>query len=1059
MFNSSLTSTNALVHNTSNQTNKIKAKNKQSKADRNTVVIKAGEVAGHQSEIIHDIDALMQYIENTTDKNHKKSLILKEDEKNKKNKNSSNNNNTANGNSTKKEKNLNNRLKRCNSLEELSTSRNDDSVVNLRQKTSQKKSNPINGNLSSTITTITTTTASTTTTTTTTSSSNMDAINNNKIQTKRGERRSWGTEELNYLGDTCKIEEVKSNKTIVKSNNNNISNNNSAEVKDCNLFIKKKDSLSIVSIESISTSSETAEFHVVTKKKKTKKKSQNIFNDDLNIQNNNNKNNNYYSHNITLNRREHYNNFNTNNNHSNNRNQGKYHSQNSNFTNDREVYMNHSFKKSSAENNNSRRKSTSSVPPSEKSDTSDLDSVHSLPVESSSLKQSVRQQSTSSGGTPQASYADIAKIVNTNSNNINNNNNNNQLNNNYIINTQYDKWPSVSKTSGATLTATTASSATPQLSSISSSSSSSSSTVRATTPVKNSSSNNTTSHTCNNLNCKGQNSTKTSKSSCTELLVDNNNISYVNNNNNINNNLNSKLNDTNNNSNNSSSNNKLLTYSQSLIDDNKNVSVNKQQLMLKSQSASFQQQLNHTANNNNSDGLLINTKQPIQKSKSVDNNDNFYNSIEQYPALEKTVKVCPKTTIEFKSKNGVNKSICSSPITTTVNINNNSVGVPIKHEKKSKTNTLETSTQSFDVLETINNSKNKLLNSDFDQSPSNEITKKQNDKIPSSNSTDQNKTNSIMNDLVTNNNIQNNTITTNNKSVSKRNNKKDKSQSNSSPASALSIPNTKTINSSGNVTNNQNTNNRPAVIILNDNEPKSHDFTFGFDIDKNLLFGDFNELLDEPSDQSFQISGHNNSINTSPNSNDNNNSNINVNMEISSQSDLGYLSISTSSTTASEPLCPNSSLIDSTNKCNKNNLNEIVIDSDVPKESESVIVSNTPEKPITTVNTILSKPPSTGPTSSQTIPITSITLESVNSVIVQNGNTSKDAEETVPKNPTDVDKQPESKVKQPVKKIEKFVSPVIDKVHFVAPESLSATINYDIVNFVGIGEFKSYFFY
>jgi hypothetical protein len=34
---------------------------------------------------------------------------------------------------------------------------------------------------------------------------------------------------------------------------------------------------------------------------------------------------------------------------------------------------------------------------------------------------------------------------------------------------------------------------------------------------------------------------------------------------------------------------------------------------------------------------------------------------------------------------------------------------------------------------------------------------------------------------------------------------------------------------------------RPAVIILNDSEPKSHEFTFGFDIDKELLFGDFNE--------------------------------------------------------------------------------------------------------------------------------------------------------------------------------------------------------------------------
>lgn len=48
-----------------------------------------------------------------------------------------------------------------------------------------------------------------------------------------------------------------------------------------------------------------------------------------------------------------------------------------------------------------RRKSASSVPPSDKSDTSDLDSVHSLPVASSSSR--------TKANTPQASYADIAR--------------------------------------------------------------------------------------------------------------------------------------------------------------------------------------------------------------------------------------------------------------------------------------------------------------------------------------------------------------------------------------------------------------------------------------------------------------------------------------------------------------------------------------------------------------------------------------------------------------------------------------------------------------------------
>ncbi|GLH13990.1 Uncharacterized protein GBIM_18446 [Gryllus bimaculatus] len=61
-----------------------------------------------------------------------------------------------------------------------------------------------------------------------------------------------------------------------------------------------------------------------------------------------------------------------------------------------------------------RRKSTSSMPPSDKSDSSDLDSVHSLPVSSTTPKLTLDQTSTSSGSTPQASYADIARMASTN---------------------------------------------------------------------------------------------------------------------------------------------------------------------------------------------------------------------------------------------------------------------------------------------------------------------------------------------------------------------------------------------------------------------------------------------------------------------------------------------------------------------------------------------------------------------------------------------------------------------------------------------------------------------
>ncbi|XP_044598662.1 GATA zinc finger domain-containing protein 7-like isoform X2 [Cotesia glomerata] len=60
-----------------------------------------------------------------------------------------------------------------------------------------------------------------------------------------------------------------------------------------------------------------------------------------------------------------------------------------------------------------RRKSACSVPPSDKSDSSDLDSVHSLPV-TSNIKHNLINVSLSSVGVPQASYADITRMVTIN---------------------------------------------------------------------------------------------------------------------------------------------------------------------------------------------------------------------------------------------------------------------------------------------------------------------------------------------------------------------------------------------------------------------------------------------------------------------------------------------------------------------------------------------------------------------------------------------------------------------------------------------------------------------
>uniref|UniRef100_A0A1B6EP68 Uncharacterized protein n=1 Tax=Cuerna arida TaxID=1464854 RepID=A0A1B6EP68_9HEMI len=63
------------------------------------------------------------------------------------------------------------------------------------------------------------------------------------------------------------------------------------------------------------------------------------------------------------------------------------------------------------DNTQPRRKSASSVPPSDKSDSSDLDSVHSLPVSSTTSRTKVGKNSISGGSTPQASYADIARTM------------------------------------------------------------------------------------------------------------------------------------------------------------------------------------------------------------------------------------------------------------------------------------------------------------------------------------------------------------------------------------------------------------------------------------------------------------------------------------------------------------------------------------------------------------------------------------------------------------------------------------------------------------------------
>ncbi|XP_037918446.1 putative uncharacterized protein DDB_G0282133 isoform X2 [Hermetia illucens] len=236
-----------------------------------------------------------------------------------------------------------------------------------------------------------------------------DGKENAKQNSKRGERRSWGTEELTYLGENNAIEEVREKnkeKEKAKKVKDNLDKQQEKYEKlekvEKQPQKKKKSerSLSVLSMES--AQSETAEFHVVTKKKKSKKR-QSL--EEARI--------------TTGKIVPSFPSKPTNSGHK------KYQSSNS-FSNDRDAYL------TAYSPHDSRRKSTSSVPPSEKSDSSDLDSVHSLPIESVSS----RYQSGNTSQMQHQSYADIARTVNATKQNA------------AMWHTsganQKDKWPAVS---------------------------------------------------------------------------------------------------------------------------------------------------------------------------------------------------------------------------------------------------------------------------------------------------------------------------------------------------------------------------------------------------------------------------------------------------------------------------------------------------------------------------------------------------------------------------------------------------------------------------------------
>lgn len=320
-----------------------KGKTKRNKAERNT---KTWTVQG--SETPYNIDLVLAFIENT-DTTKKTNIInvnknnLSVAERNRKEKKSSGNN--------KKEVS---RLKKSTSMEELKSSskieeeiaQSERAQVSLRQKQLQQQQNAQKRN----------------STTDSKELNSKHSSNSQQQSNKRGERRSWGTEELNDF-EAVEDRDIKKH----KENKSNVKN-----MKKIELVASTN-----ASIESIPTNVEAAEFHVVTKKKKTKKrqiieeakaKQQQMSSqrDQMHALNRNN--------NTAIG--------------------GHKYQPSSTYTNDRDIYVNAIMTKEN------RRKSTSSVPPSDKSDSSDLDSVHSLPVESTTTSTSL------------ISYAEIARKAN-----------------------------------------------------------------------------------------------------------------------------------------------------------------------------------------------------------------------------------------------------------------------------------------------------------------------------------------------------------------------------------------------------------------------------------------------------------------------------------------------------------------------------------------------------------------------------------------------------------------------------------------------------------------------
>ncbi|KAG5672466.1 hypothetical protein PVAND_002593 [Polypedilum vanderplanki] len=859
-MNQTSTSSSSILpasHSSSNNTASKESKNNKkrtAKSERNVKNVDVKSIEGYRGD--DDVEKLLDYIEgqnqeNKNQKNHPKNGIvsntneqklLSAEEKKKK---------------LAKNKEKVNKLKKSNSMDELcSTNRQKETQAAEAEAAAESAATA-----NKTIYDVTLRSKSSNLT----SGAKKEKSSSEKIQSKRNERRSWGTEglwpdTLSASTSSC-LQTTKDNHQDEQLLQQHEINETSSSSSSSGVQLDFTDTVNLTNFESINALNETDKFQVVSKKRKVKRKS----NEAPEVTSS--KHNNFH---MPALRRD-----------GNNLRSGTKYTSNESSRNDSNIKSNNSknskpmsqdAKQMNA--NKNRRKSTSSMPSDgEYGEYSDGgDSVQSLPIEntksllSTSISTAPNTSAENSGKSkklsssnpiqispslpqqpPQQqkpttfSYADIAK-TNTN------------RNNNNVIAASTEKWPSISSSSSSHQNNNSnaidpfAISNFDAINNNNNNSNSSSQNVNNAATVVSINNNqkqqqlhykstpttiiNTSMMSSfpnlvesnNNRNKQLSNSPleiQQTASSNGDAPQTDNKLSFNNgnfergmlvtaggsfDNNNNSNTITSNSSNTDDRNNNNS---QKISYSQSLLENYTEIDSNGNNSKLE-------------ANLTNTVTISQSSKNILTKSKSVDHNN--LSSIEHYPALEKT-----KQTLS---------DVLSKPIETL----SNKTKIKQQHQQLT-TNAVKEDNINNSPLVSINNVNINSIN------PTSAV-------------------------------IMSSGITTN-ATINKRA-KKDKlalKKSTSTVSTSTAIMNMQQQHNQFSTQNAVNHHqHRPAVIILNDDNEKSNDFelgiTFGFDINEHLLFGHQNGDADHPSVE-MNINNNNSNcdiMNTNLSSN-----NININ--------------------------------------------------------------------------------------------------------------------------------------------------------------------------------------